>query len=192
MSMSAMPSTAGPTSVRLSRREALNAVGAGIGALALTAGKANGRADAATRSPSRVPAVINGVSALTISRAATVTVVAVADLGRFASHAVRNPVGCAECDSRVMGWRGIGLRGLVDSVGARRSEQVRLTSLAATGEKRTTLLGAARVQADTTLLALPADDQRLDVSHAHPVQLLVPGRSGDFRHTSLISIDVLV
>lgn len=177
--------------MRVSRRGVLQTIGAGIGALALSAGKFSSPGDPAGKDALDTHGVAGRPSVLTISRGATTTMVANTDLGRFESRGVRAAVRCVHCGRRLVRWRGIPLRSLVDSVGATRSEQVLLTSLTEAGEKRTTLLGAAQVQATTTVLAVEAEEG-LEAGHRHPARLMTQGRSFPLRNASLISIEVLV
>ncbi len=103
----------------------------------------------------------------------------------------RLPIACVEGWSASGRWHGVRLRDLLDSVGAPRGRDVRITSLQAHGPYRVTTLPAAFADDPLTLLALGLDGEALSIDHGYPCRLIAPDRPGVLQTKWVSRVDVL-
>lgn len=101
------------------------------------------------------------------------------------------PIACVEGWSASGRWHGVRLRDLLDSVGAPRGRDVRITSLQAHGPYRVTTLPAAFADDPLTLLALGLDGEALSIDHGYPCRLIAPDRPGVLQTKWVSRVDVL-
>ncbi|WP_166844489.1 molybdopterin-dependent oxidoreductase [Isoptericola sp. BMS4] len=88
------------------------------------------------------------------------------------------PIACVEGWSATATWDGVRVRDLARLVGGTDAEDVRVESLQPGGSYRESLLPAAYVAADDTLLALRLGGEDLDLDHGFPARVVAPNRPG--------------
>ncbi|GAA1722164.1 molybdopterin-dependent oxidoreductase [Isoptericola hypogeus] len=88
------------------------------------------------------------------------------------------PIACVEGWSATATWDGVRVRDLARLVGGTGADDVRVESLQAGGSYRESLLPAAYVAADDTLLALRLAGEDLDLDHGYPARVVAPNRPG--------------
>ncbi|CAM3702314.1 molybdopterin-dependent oxidoreductase [Smaragdicoccus niigatensis] len=101
------------------------------------------------------------------------------------------PIACVEGWSASANWEGVPIRSLLDSVGAPRGRDVRVTSLERGGLYRSTTLPANFADDPITLVALRLNGKVLDLDHGYPCRLIAPARPGVLQTKWLSRIEVL-
>ena len=110
--------------------------------------------------------------------------------GLARSHATL-PVSCVEGWSYSAGWTGVGLRDLLDLVGAPTHAAVRVESLERGGPYRTSYVDHFQVDDRATLLATHLDGRRLSLDHGYPLRLIGPNRAGVLQTKWVTRVTVL-
>jgi DMSO/TMAO reductase YedYZ molybdopterin-dependent catalytic subunit len=88
------------------------------------------------------------------------------------------PIACVEGWSATATWDGVRVRDLARLVGGTDADDVRVESLQQGGSYRESLLPAAYVASDDTLLALRLGGEDLDLDHGYPARVVAPNRPG--------------
>jgi DMSO/TMAO reductase YedYZ molybdopterin-dependent catalytic subunit len=100
------------------------------------------------------------------------------DLRALPQHEATLPIACVEGWSASARWRGVRVRDLLASAGARTGSTVAVESLQPTGRYRRSELNADQRDDADTLLALELDGEPLHIDHGYPVRLIGPNRPG--------------
>jgi hypothetical protein len=129
--------------------------------------------------------------ALTVRRGAVVRAYSRADLEAMPLRTVDLPIACVEGWSQMATWRGVRLRDLLDAVGAKPDEDLRLTSLEKSGRFRVTEMGHEFAQDELTLVALEVNGDPLDIDHGFPARMIAPARPGVLQTKWLSSLEVI-
>jgi hypothetical protein len=90
----------------------------------------------------------------------------------------RLPIACVEGWSQTAEWTGPAVRDVVALVGAREGSSVLVQSMQTRGAFRTSVLPAAFVADDRTLLALKLNGEDLTLDHGFPCRIIAPNRPG--------------
>ena len=88
------------------------------------------------------------------------------------------PIACVEGWSQTAQWRGVRLNELMQLVGWKPGEGLRLHSLEVKGGYRETAMGPEYAADPRTLVALRLDGEVLDIDHGYPARMIAPGRPG--------------
>jgi len=100
------------------------------------------------------------------------------DLLALALRTAVVPIACVEGWSATATWDGVRVRDLVALVGGTERDDVRVESLQQGGSYRESVLPAAWLAADDTLLALRLGGEDLDLDHGYPARVVAPNRPG--------------
>ncbi|MEP6816188.1 MAG: molybdopterin-dependent oxidoreductase [Marmoricola sp.] len=114
-----------------------------------------------------------------------------ASLMSLAVHDADLPIACVEGWSASGTWTGVRIRDLIAMVGAPAHSDVRVTSLQAYGPYRVTMLPAAYVADQDTLLATHLDGHRLSIDHGFPCRVIAPNRPGVLQTKWVTRLEVL-
>ncbi|MFC8596758.1 molybdopterin-dependent oxidoreductase [Isoptericola sp. NPDC057191] len=101
-----------------------------------------------------------------------------ADLLALAQATAVVPIACVEGWSATATWSGVRVRDLVQLVGGTDRDDVRVESLQEGGSYRESVLPAAWIASDDTLLALRLGGEDLDLDHGFPARVVAPNRPG--------------
>jgi hypothetical protein len=88
------------------------------------------------------------------------------------------PIACVEGWSASARWTGVGVRDLLDLVGAPAGSDVVVSSMQTRGAYARTLLPGQFTDDAGTLLALAVNGETLDVDHGYPCRVIAPNRPG--------------
>jgi DMSO/TMAO reductase YedYZ molybdopterin-dependent catalytic subunit len=113
-----------------------------------------------------------------------------ADLRALPQHTVDLPIACVEGWSAQGRWSGVRVRDVVAAAGAEGGADVVVTSLQESGPFTRTVLPAAFVEDERTLLALDLAGEPLDLDHGFPVRVIAPNRPGVLQTKWVASLEV--
>jgi DMSO/TMAO reductase YedYZ molybdopterin-dependent catalytic subunit len=114
-----------------------------------------------------------------------------ADLQTMPQVRARLPIACVEGWSAQGNWEGVRVRDVAGLVGAPVGADVRFVSLQRGGSYGTSVLPAAHVRDELSLLALRLNGGPLELDHGYPCRLIAASRPGVLQTKWLIRIEVL-
>jgi hypothetical protein len=145
-----------------------------------------------TAAAAKVTAATTGADwLLSVRRGDTVRSFSRSELLEMPQVRVTLPIACVEGWSQLASWRGVRIRDLLELVGIRPDEDVRVTSLEVRGAYRVVSMGHEYVQDDLTLVALELNGDTLDLDHGYPARVIAPGRPGVLQTKWLSSLEVI-
>jgi DMSO/TMAO reductase YedYZ molybdopterin-dependent catalytic subunit len=128
---------------------------------------------------------------LTVVKGTKVVTLSADELLGYRQYEAALPIACVEGWSQMAHWKGVRLIDLMATIGATKSDSLRITSLEKSGGYRITIMGPEYVHDPLTLVALHLNGERLNIDHGYPARMIAPGRPGVLQTKWLSTLEVL-